>query len=132
MTKKVYLAGPMTGLPSFNFPTFLNVAKQLRKKGYEVFCPAEHDIKMHGTDFMKYPGFEEGDSSELCKHYSGFDIRETLSADTQWICHEADMLMMLPGWSLSKGAQAEYWLARAIGLEVQFWEGIDERTKAKR
>lgn len=40
---KVYLCGPMRGLPKHNFPIFELAAKELRKIGYEVFSPHEHE-----------------------------------------------------------------------------------------
>ncbi len=39
----LYLAGPMRGIPGFNFPKFDEVAATLRFIGHTVFSPAEHD-----------------------------------------------------------------------------------------
>lgn len=38
---KLYIAGPMTGLPDLNFPAFHAEAARLRALGYEVSNPAE-------------------------------------------------------------------------------------------
>lgn len=40
MTKKIYIAGPMTGLPEFNRPNFHLMATRLEKEGYSVLNPA--------------------------------------------------------------------------------------------
>lgn len=108
---RVYLAGPMRGYPEFNFPAFHEAAAWLRAVGYEVFSPAEHDLN-NGFD----PAGMRGDVAELGP--AGFDLREALRTDLTWICKEADMVVMLPGWEASWGAQAEVCTARALGLPV--------------
>ena len=40
---RVYIAGPMTGIPQYNFPEFDRVATLLRAMGYDVVSPAELD-----------------------------------------------------------------------------------------
>ena len=39
--KKVYVSGPMTGLPEMNFPAFNEAAAALRSRGWEVVSPVE-------------------------------------------------------------------------------------------
>lgn len=39
--KRVYLSGPMTGLPELNFPAFRVEAARLRALGFEVVNPAD-------------------------------------------------------------------------------------------
>lgn len=41
---RIYIAGPMTGLPDFNFPAFNDMAAILRGLGYHVENPAEHGV----------------------------------------------------------------------------------------
>lgn len=38
-----YIAGPMSGIPDFNYPMFHRVAKHLRDRGVDVRNPAEND-----------------------------------------------------------------------------------------
>jgi|SRR5690606_8900214 hypothetical protein len=120
MKKKVYLAGPMSGYPEFNFPAFHAAAAKLRADGYFVFNPAERDIERHnGIDISK--GNAAG-CQELAAKEHGFSLRDALADDTWWICKEADAIAMLPGWEKSKGANAELALAKALGHEIIYLE----------
>ena len=110
---KIYLAGPMRGIPNFNFPAFDYAAHKLRNQGYAVFSPADHD---RSTD----PRIENNPTGDerLAEQTTGFTIRDALAADTHWICREADAIALLPGWEKSSGAKAEHALALALGLTV--------------
>ncbi len=109
---KVYLAGPMRGIPEFNFPAFHGGAARLREAGHEVFSPAERDIAKNG-DISK--GNATGDNTQAEKEH-GFNLREALKDDLEFICLEADGVVLLPGWENSKGAKAEIATAEALGL----------------
>jgi len=108
---KVYLAGPMRGIPEFNKPAFTEATTQLRAAGYEVFSPVEHD-EMKGFDWAGHTG--DLSAAEA----SGFSLRAALGADLAWICAHADAIAVLPGWEHSLGARAEVAVARALGLPV--------------
>lgn len=110
---KVYLAGPMRGIPHFNFPAFHQAEKELRYKGYDVFNPARRDEEKYGKNVSNS---ETGLLTDVKD--SGFNLREALAADTQWICLQADAIALLPGWEKSKGATAELALAKALGLSI--------------
>lgn len=112
---KVYLAGPMRGIPEFNFPAFHSGAAKLRSEGHEVFSPAEYDIECHGVDISKRN--QTGDEEQAAKEH-GFNLRKALAADLNWICAHADAVALLPGWENSKGAAAERATAIALGLRV--------------
>ncbi len=107
-----YLGGPMQKIKDFNFPAFLDAAKDLRKLGYEILSPAEHEISTgfdcHGHD---------GDLKKFSEE-TGFNLRKALKRDLEWICDQADMVIVLPGWERSKGARAEVATATALGLPV--------------
>jgi nucleoside 2-deoxyribosyltransferase len=100
---KVYLAGPMSGIKDFNFPAFGKAAQRLRNHGYNVFSPAEEDLRKWGT------------VEETQKHAT---YRECLRTDLLYIFDEADAVALLPGWEDSKGARLERDLALILGLEV--------------
>lgn len=113
---KFYVAGPMTGIPEFNFPAFNAAATSLRADGHFVFNPAERDIERHdGVDISR--GNVNGDVDK-CAAEHGFSLRDALADDTAFICKEADAIAMLPGWENSKGARAEWALAIALGHTI--------------
>ena len=107
---KVYLSGPMRGIPEFNFPQFHDATEWLRLQDHIVFNPAEHS-------------------------YPTEDLRAAFSRDTEWLCGWADAVALLPGWHNSKGAKAECALALALGLEVYYLHEMPSRewylTKAE-
>lgn len=91
--KRVYIAGPMTGLPDLNFPAFHAEAAKLRAMGHQVVNPAEvnPDQGMSWTDCMR------SDIAELVK---------------------CDAIRLLPGWEFSKGATLEEHIAERLGLQI--------------
>ena len=111
---KIYLAGPMRGLPNFNFPAFDTAAAKLRSQGHTVFSPADHDREVNGPEIEHNPTGDEA----ICAAKFGFDIRQALGADLAWICTHADAVALLPGWEKSKGANAERAVAIALDITV--------------
>ena len=109
---KIYLAGPMRGLPNFNFPAFDEAADALREAGNEVFSPADHDRSVN-------PDIENNPTGDEALAPSDWTIRKALEADLTWICREAEVIALLPGWEKSTGAKAEWALGVALGLA--FW-----------
>jgi len=99
---KVYLAGPMTGLPDFNFPEFARYAAALRNLGYGVVSPAEMD----GGDVFQEKHF-----------YMRRDLRALL---------DCDGIVMIPGWQRSRGALIELLVANAAGLKLLVWSDGDQ------
>lgn len=100
--RNIYLSGPMTGLPDYNYPAFHRVTAQLRESGHRVYNPAE------------FP--HDGPSEE-------FPIRRAFASYCNFICLEADTIVLLPGWERSKGALAERQLALNCSLEIIEWRG---------
>ncbi len=115
--KYIYLAGPMSGKPEFNFPAFHEAAGQLRDKGHIVFSPAEKDMEEYGDDapWMSDPNGDIDDATA-----AGFDLNEAMKQDLTWICDEADAIAMLPGWEHSSGARTEHTLACCLRLEIMY------------
>ncbi len=100
---KLYLAGPMTGIPKHNFPAFDEAAARLRLEGHEVISPTDLDRGM-GYDAMKT---SDDPSPET--------LKKMFMADLTAVMYEVDKVALLPGWRKSKGACIEVALACMIG-----------------
>lgn len=111
---RVYVAGPMRGIPHFNYPAFHNATKKLREQGHEVFSPAERDIERDGVDW----GSAHPDGDLQAAISNGLSLRQALGDDLAYVCREAEAIALLPGWQNSKGAKAELATAEALGLWV--------------
>jgi hypothetical protein len=93
---RIYLSGPMTGVPDFNYPAFHAAAATLRRMDYSVFNPAESFAGR--TDLP----------------------RETYLREDVAALANCDVVVLLPGWRSSRGATLEAAIAEACGLAV--WE----------
>ena len=96
---KIYVSGPMTGLPDLNKPAFNAEAARLRSEGHDVVNPADVNLG---------PGADWAD-------YMRVDLADMLTCDT---------IFMLPGWESSKGARIERRLAMDLGLAVMYAEAV--------
>lgn len=90
---KLYIAGPMTDLPESNYPAFHAAAKVLRELGHTVLNPADNPVPACGTwlGYMRMSLVQIADS---------------------------EAIVMLPGWTTSKGARIEHQLARDLGMNT--------------
>lgn len=99
----VYIAGPMTGIPGFNYPEFNSVAAQLRALGLKVENPAENlpiKAKMEWSDWMR------------------LGIIQLM---------RCDRVVLLRGWENSPGAKLEFQLATKLGIECVEWAYAEEQ-----
>lgn len=93
----IYIAGPMTGLPEFNYPAFNNAAAALRVHCADVVSPTE---------------LHDGDTSRPYDYYLRLGLRALL---------DCDEIVLLPGWENSRGARLELAVAEALGMKVTEW-----------
>jgi hypothetical protein len=91
--KRLYVAGPMTGIKDANYPAFNAAATKLRALGFEVENPAENPEPSCGS-WLAYMRMAVVQVSKV------------------------DGLILLPGWEKSKGARVEFNLAVGLGLSV--------------
>lgn len=91
---KIYISGPMTGRPEFNFPAFHRAERELKALGWKVKNPARNF---------------GGDQNRQYAEYLRKDIVDILTVDA---------IYMLHGWEASKGATLEHALAAALELKI--------------
>jgi len=99
---RVYIAGPMSGVPLFNHPAFDDAAERLRAQGHSVWSPAELD-RLMGID----PA-----------HSISEDQRRRLLGAGIRALTECQAIALLPGWECSVGATLEKDIAAALGMDV--------------
>lgn len=87
----LYIAGPMTGLPEFNYPAFFKAEEKLASLGYDTLNPARN----HGNDWQEY-----------------------MRAGITQVC-ASDGIAFLPFWERSRGASLEIRIARELGIPIQ-------------
>lgn len=92
----LYVAGPMTGLPDFNYRAFHDAAAQLRVLGYDVENPAENKpVGPDGEPVATWLAFMRMSLIQIAK---------------------SDGIALLPGWENSKGARLELHICGELGL----------------
>lgn len=102
-----YIAGPMTGIPEYNYPAFTAACTVLRANGMKVVSPHE----------VPWP-----------------EDHETMDVEELWteMMHRTNELLatvggfiLLPGWAHSRGALRELEVVRERKLPVLFldWTG---------
>lgn len=125
MTKKFYLAGPMSGYPQFNFPLFRKVVQQLRDVGMTMVSPAELD-EADGVD-KEAMASTDGDPTKTSLSWADLLARDVkLIADNDT---GVNGIVFLPQWSKSRGARLEAFVGLLEGEKraFEFWEYHEEQ-----
>lgn len=116
MRKKVYIAGPMRGIPEWNFPAFEQAEKRWIDKGWQAFSPAAMD---------KALGY---DPNEPCVKEH---LQHVILADIAAI-FAADAIALLSGWEKSMGVAVELSLAQFLSMPVYCAETMEEMSPITR
>ena len=90
----VYIAGPMTGLPDFNYPAFHAAAAAWRAVGWIVSNPAEN---FAGHQDLPYADYIRKDLADLMA---------------------CEAIALLPGWVESRGANLEHHVAAVLDMRM--------------
>ena len=102
--RRIYIAGPMRGLPDSNIPAFELAATALRQQGWEVFSPVEI-------------GREYGTEDEIAADPAL--LNRVMMAELD-VVPDVDAIYLLRGWQRSAGARSELAVALKYDLEIFF------------
>ena len=101
--KPYYLAGPMTGIPQFNFPAFTAAAAALRATGIELIVPSETD-----SPAVQAVALKSSDGTlDANGKVGGETWGDILAKDVKLIADVVQGIILLPGWEKSRGARLE-------------------------
>lgn len=108
---KLYIAGPMTGIPGFNYRAFEEAARRLVATGHEAVNPTELDTPEERELILA----SDGTHFDLDKTWGDY-----LSRDVKLLTDGGvDGVLVLRGWEQSRGARLETFLAHALlGLPI--------------
>lgn len=90
---RIYVAGPMTGLPEYNLPAFAAATLELQALGHDAVNP----------------GRRGADPAKTWQDYMRAGIADLITCDA---------VALLDGWERSKGATLELQIARALEMRV--------------
>lgn len=94
VASKVYISGPMTDCPGYNFDNFEKAAELIEAGGDVSVSPADMTGVKEGWEWEDY-------------------LREDLR-----LILDCDAIVLLPGWKESRGARLEYDTAKRLGLKM--------------
>jgi hypothetical protein len=109
-----YIAGPMTGIPGFNYRAFDEARDILRTHGWKVISPADLDRVNLNIDFSTMTGNE--DLSPWRTRFARQDMEALL---------KVERLFVLEGWEQSTGARNEMTMAAMLGVPICTFPGHD-------
>lgn len=102
---RIYLSGPMSGLPGHNYEAFAEAAHWLRQH----FC--ENVVSPHELIPQPCDGCFDKSKEHSWHEHMRADIACLLRCDT---------IVLLPGWPSSRGARLELTIAMELGFKVFF------------
>lgn len=115
----LYLAGPMTGIPQFNYPEFRRIAKELREAGYKVISPVEEDTEEYQEQAMLSKDGRHGEDGK----FAGLTWADILAKDVKLVADKVDGVVVMNGWGKSRGARLEVFVANLTGRSINVYAG---------
>ena len=109
-TPHIYIAGPMSGIEDYNKPAFLKGEEDMvalfQGDGAVIFNPIDSEASLM---------VQRGEVRDMQSAY-----RLCMAMDCKFICEQATHIYMLRDWENSKGAMAEWTLAKCLGLIILY------------
>jgi hypothetical protein len=105
---KLFISGPMSGMPHYNIGNFNRYAEMARKLGYRVVNPVEMAQKI---------GIRKVLSDKKT-------FKKLIEAELKAV-KSCDVILMLDWWQNSPGAQKELRVALGVGLDVKLQHDIE-------
>ena len=121
----IYIAGPMRGFDDYNYPAFDRQQKVLEEQGWNVINPAEMDR----DDEKPINGPMQFDPDNNYEDHEY--MRQALKRDMVAICDECTAIYMMSKWETSRGAKAEWHLAKALGLDIYYESPLPSELELK-
>lgn len=112
--KTFYLAGPMRGIPQFNFPKFIRAAEVAREQGMIVVSPVELDQE-ENAGFDASLSSEDGVLTEQQNTWGQY-----LGRDVEIVADQCEGVIFLAGWEASQGARLEAYVSLTLGFEEYY------------
>lgn len=103
---KLYIAGPMSGLPDSNYPSFNLAEELLTQAGYEIENPARN-VNPNPEDYLEW---------------LRLGIKQLI---------QCNGVAYLSGFGQSKGAMMELYIANVLKMEIRSVLEWLERGRAK-
>ncbi len=122
-TPTIYIAGPMRGYEDYNYPAFDDRANMLEGAGWNIVNPAalDRDQGKPMSDPMSFSPDTNYEDHEF--------MRMALKRDMVAICDECTAIYMMRDWEKSRGAKAEWHLAKAMGLDIHYEVPLPDKNK---
>jgi hypothetical protein len=103
---RVYLAGPMRGVPDCNFSAFAVAEQRWRDAGHSSISPARLSTAL---------GLEPDRGDDLSTEEGRLHLRLAAQIDLA-VLYAVDAIALLPRWRRSRGATMEVAVAQFLGL----------------
>ena len=114
---KWYLAGPMTGIPQFNFPAFKKAATTLRIAGFNIISPHETD-----SPAVQAAAWASSDGKLIAGVIAGETWGQILARDVELVADKVGGIVFLPDWTTSRGALLEAFVGLLCGRMFAVYE----------